>query len=42
VWDPAAGKTISAKKRSAASYNVFEGLECLGTPAATFSRGKIA
>jgi dihydropyrimidinase len=43
VWDPAASKTISAKNQlSRIDYNVFEGYACLGAPAATLSRGKIA
>jgi dihydropyrimidinase len=43
VWDPTASKTISAKKQmSRIDYNVFEGFSCLGAPAATVSRGKIA
>jgi dihydropyrimidinase len=43
VWDPAAAKTITAKNQlSRIDYNVFEGHACLGGPAVTFSRGKIA
>src|SRR3954470_21867548 len=43
VWDPAASKTISAKTQlSRIDYNVFEGYVCLGAPAVTLSRGKIA
>ena len=43
VWDPAAHKTISAKRQlSRIDYNVFEGYACTGAPAATLSRGKIA
>src|SRR5580693_2566061 len=43
VFDPAAGKTISARSQlSRIDYNVFEGFECLGAPIATLSRGKIA
>jgi len=43
IWDPNAGKTISAKKQiSRIDYNVFEGFTCTGLPRATFSRGEIA
>lgn len=43
VWDPAATKTISAKRQlSRIDYNVFEGFSCTGLPAVTLSRGKIA
>jgi dihydropyrimidinase len=43
VWDPSAGKTISAKTQlSRIDYNVFDGLACTGAPIATVSRGKIA
>jgi hypothetical protein len=43
VWDPAASKTITAKNQlSRIDYNVFEGFACLGAPAVTLSRGKIA
>ncbi len=43
VWDPSAGKTITAKNQlSRIDYNVFEGFACLGAPIATLSRGKIA
>jgi dihydropyrimidinase len=43
VWDPAASKTISAKRQfSRIDYNVFEGFDCTGGPAVTLSRGRIA
>jgi dihydropyrimidinase len=43
VWDPAATKTITAKKQvSRIDYNVFEGFECTGLPRVTLSRGKVA
>jgi len=43
VWDPAASKTISAKTQlSRIDYNVFEGYACIGAPAVTLSRGRIA
>jgi dihydropyrimidinase len=43
VWDPAATKTISAKKQlSRIDYNVFEGITCTGAPRITVSRGRIA
>jgi dihydropyrimidinase len=43
VWDPSAGKTITAKRQlSRIDYNVFEGFECTGAPVVTLSRGKIA
>jgi len=43
VWDPTAAKTITAKHQlSRIDYNVFEGHTCLGGPAFTLSRGKIA
>jgi dihydropyrimidinase len=43
VWDPAATKTISAKKQlSRIDYNVFEGVVCTGAPRVTLSRGRIA
>ncbi|WP_406855847.1 dihydropyrimidinase [Alsobacter sp. KACC 23698] len=41
VWDPKAGKTISAKtQQSAIDYNVFEGMKVSATPRYTFSRGE--
>ncbi|MCA3664138.1 MAG: dihydropyrimidinase, partial [Methylobacterium sp.] len=43
IWDPAATKTIRAKKQvSRIDYNVFEGYKCTGVPWITLSRGKIA
>jgi dihydropyrimidinase len=43
VWDPAATKTISAKRQiSRVDYNVFEGFECRGLPRVTLTRGKVA
>jgi dihydropyrimidinase len=43
VWDPAAGKTISAKKQmSRIDYNVFEGFKVKGLARTTINRGKIA
>jgi dihydropyrimidinase len=43
VWDPAATKTISAKRQvSRIEYNVFEGRELQGLPAKVFGRGKLA
>ncbi|MGL5137638.1 MAG: amidohydrolase family protein, partial [Beijerinckiaceae bacterium] len=43
IWDPAATKTISAKKQvSRIDYNVFEGFECTGSPRITLSGGRIA
>jgi dihydropyrimidinase len=43
VWDPAAGKSISARSQlSRIDYNVFEGFACTGAPIATLSRGKVA
>jgi dihydropyrimidinase len=43
VWDPAAGKTISAStQQSAIDYNVFEGKEVTGLPRYTLTRGKLA
>jgi dihydropyrimidinase len=43
VWDPAATKTITAKKQfSRIDYNVFEGYHCVGAPMATLSGGRIA
>lgn len=43
VWDPKAGKTISATtQQSAIDYNVFEGKEVMGLPRYTLTRGKVA
>jgi dihydropyrimidinase len=42
VWDPKAGKTISAKTQmSAIDYNVFEGVKVQGLPRTTVSRGEV-
>ena len=42
IWDPKAGKTISAKTQmSAIDYNVFEGVKVQGLPRTTISRGEI-
>jgi len=42
IWDPAATKTISAKRQvSRIDYNVFEGFACTGLPRATLSRGEL-
>ncbi len=42
VWDPEAGKTISAKSQvSTIDYNVFEGMDVTGLPALTIARGKV-
>jgi dihydropyrimidinase len=43
IWDPAATKTISAKRQvSRIDYNVFEGFCCTGLPRATLTHGEIA
>ena len=43
IWDPEAKKTISAKtQQSAIDYNVFEGIEVIGLPRMTLSRGRVA
>lgn len=42
VWDPKAGKTISAAtQKSAIDYNVFEGMTVSATARHTFSRGEL-
>jgi dihydropyrimidinase len=42
VWDPKAGKTISAaSQKSAIDYNVFEGVKVSATARFTLSRGEI-
>src|SRR6202023_417447 len=43
VWDPTQSKTINVKNQiSRIDYNVFEGFDCTGAPAATLSGGRIA
>jgi dihydropyrimidinase len=43
VWDPAAGKTISAKThRQNVDYNIFEGMTVKGCASHTVSAGKLA
>ena len=43
VWDPARTKVISAdKQQSAIDYNVFEGIEVVGLPRFTLTRGHVA
>ncbi len=43
VWDPARTKVIAAdKQQSAIDYNVFEGIEVVGLPRFTLTRGHVA
>ncbi len=43
VWDPARSKVISAdRQQSAIDYNVFEGIEVVGLPRFTLTRGHVA
>lgn len=42
VWDPEGSKTISAKTHHQnIDFNIFEGMEVLGIPSHTVSRGKV-
>jgi dihydropyrimidinase len=42
VWDPAGTRTISAKTHHQnIDFNIFEGMEVVGVPAITLSRGKV-
>ena len=42
VWDPAATKTISAKThRQNIDFNIFEGMDVVGTASHTISQGKV-
>jgi dihydropyrimidinase len=42
VWDPALRRTISAKTHhQRIDFNIYEGMECVGGPAVTLSRGDV-